>query len=236
MLSRLGFPAKFPSGAPYFRRALVLFWTLDAMLIAAFIIARFLVFVGIIRFVPDWLGIAKEYSAPESFNYFKWFVCVVCLAVAWYRSRVTLFACLAVLFAMVFADDMFLGHETFGQMLHDAVGIPPTLGIDGKQIGEMVIFGCMGVIALLLIALGYRLSTDAFWPFVHRYLIVIFLLGITGVLFDGVHHMASNLPDSRGTTILEIALTLIEDGGEMILASLAAAYAVGAAFAVRNRA
>jgi hypothetical protein len=100
----------------------------------------------------------------------------------------------------------------------------------------MVIFGCMGVIALLLIALGYRLSTDAFWPFVHRYLIVIFLLGITGVLFDGVHHMASNLPDSRGTTILEIALTLIEDGGEMILASLAAAYAVGAAFAVRNRA
>ena len=180
MLSYLGFPARFPSGAPYFRRALILFWTLDALMIAAFIIARFMVFFGVIAFVPRWLGIATEYSAPESMNYFKWFVCVLCLAVAWFRFRVSIFACLAILFAMVFADDLFLGHETFGQMLHDAINIPPTLGIDGKQIGEMVIFGCMGVIALLLLALGYRYSPKAFRSFAHLYLIVVFLLGHHG--------------------------------------------------------
>lgn len=230
MLSYLRFPARFPSGAPHFRRALILFWALDALMIAAFIIARFMVFFGVIAFVPRWLGIATEYSAPESFNYFKWFICVACLAVAWFRFRVNIFSCLAILFAMVFADDLFLGHETFGQILHDAINIPPTLGIDGKQIGEMVIFGCMGVIALLLIALGYRYSPNAFRSFAHVYLMVVFLLGITGVLFDGIHHMASNLPNSRIVTLMRLALTLIEDGGEMILASLAAAYAVGAAF------
>lgn len=225
----LGFPQAFPDGAQPFRNALMLFWLVDGLLLAAFIAARLLVFAGTIRFVPDLFAISREYSIPESFNYLKWLLCVICLGLAWWRCRTAVFACLALLFAMIFADDLFLGHETLGQVLADA-GIPSAFGLDAKQIGEIVIFGVMGVIALLLIALGHRLSPPAFRPFLYRYLLIVLALGVVGVAFDGVHHMAVNLPDSRARTLLELTLTLIEDGGEMVLASLAAAFAVGAAF------
>lgn len=225
-----GFPKAWPSGAAAFRRALILLWLADGLLILAFIAARVLVFIGVIRFVPDMLAISREYSIPESFNYAKWALCVLCLVTAWFRSRAALFGLLALIFAMIFADDAFLGHETLGAWLAEALALGPAIGLDAKHIGELAIFVAMGGIALALIAAGYRLSPRAYWGFLHRFLLVIAGLAVTGGLFDALHHMSSSLPDGRIFTLIRLLLTLVEDGGEMLLASLAAAYAVGAAW------
>ncbi|MGC1428290.1 MAG: hypothetical protein WA822_06840 [Albidovulum sp.] len=235
MRTLVGFPRQWPAGAVPFRNALILFWAIDLSLLAAYVGGRVLVFLGQIDAVPDMLGIAKEYSLPEGFNYLKWALCLTCMLVIFFKSRVALFACLAVLFAMILADDSLLIHENYGLEISDALGFEPMINLTAKQLGELAVFGIMGTIAMILIFIGYWQSPREFWPFAHRYLLVIFALAIVGVALDAVHAIFWDLTSGRFRNIVTLVMNLLEDGGEMIFASLGVAYSWGALKAIEAK-
>ena len=227
MMPSPGFPLHWRGGAVAFRRSLILFWTLDGLLLSAFVAARALVYFDVLEAVPGMLSLNAEYTLPESFNYGKWALAALCLALAFLRSRVPLFGCLAVVFAMLLVDDALLIHETLGWDVARVLAIPPMLNLDPKQIGEIVVFGVMGLIALGLIAFGHVRSAAAYHAFAHRYLFVIVALAVVGVLGDALHHALWGVWSGTTRNVIDLVLTLIEDGGEMLLGSLAVAYSVG---------
>jgi hypothetical protein len=217
-----------------FLRAAVPLLALDGILLVAFAGAALLAAAEVLDYVPHLLGISREQSIPETLNYAKWAASLVFLTACFLRLRRPLFGCLAMLFLMILADDALLIHERLGADLAQGLSIPPMQALDAKHVGEIVVFGGMGFVALALLGAAYLGAGPALRPLVNRFLLVIAGLAVTGVAFDAAHHMSSALQPSPLRQAAGLILTIVEDGGEMVFASLAAAYAWAAWSAGRH--
>lgn len=227
LLSLISFPADWREANRNFRPIFAVLLAVDLLLLAAFVAGNLLVKVNVLSELPGLFGIGRESSIAEMLNYLKWVACVGVLATCWWASRARFFVYLLVVFALILADDSLLIHETYGWTVAEVFGIPPTFGLDPKHIGEVVIFGLMGVIVLSMIGLSYSQAKAAARPCVLRFLLVIIGLAFSGVLFDAIHHASSAITAETLRRTLDLVLSVIEDGGEMIFASLAVSYSIG---------
>jgi len=170
--------------------------------------------------IPALLNISLDYSIGEFFNYAKW---VTIIGILWVVSRrvgnPALLAC-ASLFAVMLADDSLQIHERFGELAVSAGQIGDASWATGQTLAEIAVWGALAGLLLPVILFGLWKSTREQWLPAFRFLGLIALFAVFGGLVDALHQPVEQLP--FGVQLVD----LIEDGGEMIVASIIVAHAV----------
>lgn len=206
----------FPVATPVYRRVVAPLIALDLLFIglhAALSVAATARWLGA---PPESLRITADHSRPEIFNYTKFAVTVACLAAAFRRTRLPLFASLAMIFLLVLLDDSLLIHEQLGNRLGALTG--------WDKSGELVAFAGFGVIIIVILVPGLWGLHRAIRPQAVRFVGVLVALAVCGVVIDFVHALLDNSLALYDDKLAGLA----EDGGEMLIASVATAYAVAA--------
>jgi hypothetical protein len=211
---KLGLP--FPVATPVYRRVVATLVALDLLFIGLHAALSVVVMTGRLEAVPDALRITQDHSLPEIFGYAKFAVIVACLAATFRRTRLPLFASLAAIFLLVLLDDSLSIHEQLGDWIGALTG--------WDKSGELVAFAGYGMIILLILLPGLRGLPPAIRPQAVRFIGVLVALAACSVVIDFVHELVDY---SLGLKNDQLA-GLVEDGGEMLIASVATAYAVAA--------
>lgn len=219
------------SGAhPTVQRALVfensVFPTMDkAVLVALIFVDLILIALHIgagayFDKIPTLLNIAFDNSLGEFFNYAKWATIIVLL---WFVSRRTgnpaLLAC-AALFAVMLADDSLQIHERLGEVAVNAEAVGAASWANAQTLGEIAVWAVLAALLLPVMLYGFVKSTRAQWIPALRFLGLICLFVFFGGVIDALHQPVANIP--YGPQLAD----LVEDGGEMIVASMIVAHAV----------
>jgi hypothetical protein len=205
-------------GTTVYRRVLFALLAVDLLLIWVHVVLSVMARADlVIQEVPKALDISEDHGLPEIFNYAKWFVIVTCLVATFRRTRVPLFASLAAIFLLVLLDDSLGIHEHVGDRLVNLTG--------WDQLGELIAFTGLGMISLAILIPGLWNLPSAVWPQAVRFIGVLLGLALCGVVIDFAHASIELLGLPMGR-LSDRVLGLVEDGGEMLLASLATAYGV----------
>ena len=195
----------------------------------AFILVHAVGFVlhraGLTAQLPTMLWISQDGALPEDFNYLKWAVIVVALFWLAIRDRwITAFSW-ALVFLLILLDDSLQIHETFGVLIADYEGFSGHFMIDPSDMGELVVFGAMGFSVVLLTGLSFLRGSQRSRYMGATYAIVILLLAFFGVGMDAFHQAIAHVAETHPSlSILRHVFGMVEDGGEMVVASLAAAF------------
>lgn len=195
-----------------------------AHLLASLLLAdlTFLVLDGIAAATP-WLdssmfSIKQDRGYPEIYQYVKLFSIAILYAHLALESR--LYVAWALVFAYFLADDALMIHETVGRYLGYFVRVEPPLSFRRQDIGEIVVSAIAG---LGLFSVGYwfyKRGTPSSRRASRQILLLVLLFAAFGVGVDSAHHAIG------GGRVVSFFLVLVEDGGEMVTASLILYYTV----------
>lgn len=174
--------------------------------------------------VPVWLKITEDLEPPEDFNYMKWLVIAVALCWLSIRDRWLAPILWACVFAMILLDDSLQIHEHLGALISGWLHLPEDMMVYGRDIGELIVFGLMGSIALSVVLFLFTRKDALTQTMNRRYLLIVLALGFLGVGLDAAHSVISELSGSSFVaTLVQQVFGMIEDGGEMLVGSLAVA-------------
>lgn len=174
--------------------------------------------------VPEMLRITQDRALPEDYNYLKWAIIVIALVWVSIRDRWLPPALWAAVFAMILADDSMQLHERLGAVIAASTELPSSTYFYADDIGEMLVFVLMGLVALALTATLFTRRGVSARALSLRYGLVILALGGFGVGVDAVHQFVSHFAEGTSVaTLLSQISGMIEEGGEMLVASLAVA-------------
>lgn len=214
----------FPLLTAPFRTVLIWLILVDLALIALNIAAFFMQSADVISAVPEMLKVTTDRALPEDFNYAKWAVIVIALLWIALRDRWLPALIWSLVFSMILTDDSFQVHEYLGAWISDDLRLQTTLFLFGSDLGEIMVFVAMGLIAVILTVLLLTRHGQASATVSVRYFAILIALGFFGVGIDAVHQVISHFLDgASGGKLVSGVLGLAEDGGEMIVASFAAA-------------
>lgn len=198
---------------------------IDVLFIGAHIATAVLAGFGI---EPKWLmrfDITWEHSMAERFNYWKWFTCVILLAATAVKTRSRVFACMAGVFVFIFADDYYRMHERLGVMISERLEIGAMFGLRSNDFGELLVWAALGVPVLTLFAVAALSRSDRYWRHLPYFAICVAGLIGVGIGVDMIHSLMAGL---FGAGPLDVALGVLEDGGELLIGSLVCSYALAA--------
>jgi hypothetical protein len=204
----------------FHRRLLTALLLGDAVLILLYVTLGGLVVLGTLSEIPDWLALGKEASLPEVWNYIKWASIAALLFATSLRGGPVWTFPMAFVFLIILADDSLGIHENAGPAL--ATFLPESLR--GMAQAELAVFGLLGLVVLGLFAIAWRLAarTRAPGPGPGLLFGLIAVLGFFAVVVDFLH-------DSIPMGLIWYSIwVVIEDGGEMIVASLILSHVSGA--------
>ena len=196
----------------------------DLRLSAALVAAALALFLGFgawaeaeaPAFVAWHFDLSRDHSAAEFFGYVLSGLTAAFLALAWWRSGLSLYAAFALLFLFVLADDALQYHEGFARhVLKPLLDIPRMPGGRIQDTAEVLAWGIAAVALAVPLLLALRQWAAGKTGLVLTLAVPIGMLGAFGVGADVLHSM---VPPSRLDTVIGIA----EDGGELIALSLAA--------------
>lgn len=165
-------------------------------------------------------SIGMERGYAEIWEFFKGSFAALLLIGCYLYHRQAAYLGLALLFAYVVGDNLYLFHEKAGIRLAQAFG-------QGRQsfsrhAGELIALAGMGLAAITVFSLAYRRSD----PEARRTALIglgaLILLGAFGGGVDFVHAATASVIDLPKR--IDDAFTLIEDGGETISISLGLAF------------
>lgn len=200
---------------------LLLLLATDALLIAAHIVSGL-----VLPRVPDALNVARDLSLAEWVGYGKWLAAVWLLGIAWSRGRAHVLAAIAILLAVMLADDALQIHERGGALF--APALAPVGPLSAQDLGELAVFACFGAILLPLLVAGYLATPAADRATACRLFSALALFVLFGVGVDALHPLFEPLPFG------EQVAHIFEDGGEMAVASLIVANAAALYLATRR--
>ncbi|MGH8026130.1 MAG: hypothetical protein ACREO0_05305 [Pseudoxanthomonas sp.] len=151
---------------------------------------------------------------PETFGYgLELAACTLFVMSAWVRRKKQWYAWAAILL-VTFLDDAFELHETIGGFFAAGFGLSPVAG-------DLAGFASTGLLSAVFWLAGARLlhSEEDWLPYLvfTAYFAVLIFFGV-GV--DAVHGML-------GRNVSQTLLTLIEDGGELVVTALISLSAFG---------
>ncbi len=187
--------------------------------------AFFAMQASLISAIPDEIKITVDGALPEIWGYVKWAVIIVALVRLSIRDRWSVPFRWALVFLMVLIDDSMQEHETIGALIAGHLPLPASLQPQGQDIAELMVFGAMGIIAVLLTATLFSRNGPVSRALSLRFLVIILFLAFFGVALDFLHQTIRLF--SEGTfaaDFLPPIFALLEDGGEMIMASIATAF------------
>jgi hypothetical protein len=197
------------------KTVLVSLVAIDLLLVAVHIIAG-----ATMDKIPVLLNIAFDYSLGEYFGYAKWAVIIAILCIVSRRAgNPALLAC-AGLFTIMLADDSLQIHEKLGEMAVNTDWTSGTSWANGQTIGELAVWAALAGLLLPVVLFGFLKTKRMHWVPAFRFLGLIALFAVFGGLIDALHQPVAGLP--FGPQLAD----LLEDGGEMIVASMIVAHAV----------
>lgn len=164
-------------------------------------------------------SLEQDNGLPEAFQYVKQFWIALCMLTLFRRTREVVYLGWVVVFGFLLLDDAFQFHEHVGQWLGQTYSLPVAFGLRPDDIGELLFAAFIGLVTALLIGFG-------FWHGDHDARIVtrdtamlVVVLAVFGVGCDILHVIAH----FKGSLTAQLLL-ILEDGGEMIVVSIIAAY------------
>lgn len=155
----------------------------------------------------EWYGYAKQISS------------VVVLVLIYRRVRGPAYVAWALTVLVVFVDDFFLVHETLGGEIAERLGLGPAFGLRGQDFGELITWAILGVCLLVVLVIAHRRSAPEVRRDSRVLAALLLALGFFGVVVDMLH--------IKATGRLERFMGLSEDGGELVVLSVVAAFVVG---------
>jgi hypothetical protein len=166
------------------------------------------------------LSIEVDGGLAEMFQYAKMAGLVICLGFQFFRSRGWAFAAWAGFFAFLLFDDAFFIHERFGEKVAETLGFQAAFGLRMVDFGEIFVAAMLGVCALAMVVIALRRGGESSRRVSQDILCLLALLAVFAVAFDALH----TITYFHAPAIAPV-FALIEDGGEMLVMSLIAAYA-----------
>lgn len=179
----------------------------------------------IFHLIYEYTSLTKNYAFSletdrgyaEIFQYIKEYWIALLLGFLAWRKHSLLYLSLSLLFLYLLVDDYAQIHEKMGLVISDKFGFTAAFNLRAKDFGELAMSGLVGLFFLILIATSYyfgdRLSRQA-----SRYLIIMLCaLAFCGIIVDMIH-IAVQIPS------LYVPLTILEDGGELVVMSVIAAF------------
>lgn len=213
--------------APVFRRAVLILVGVDILLILIHVGTYGFVLLGRLEMVPPVLRIDQDWSLAEMVSYAKWLAIVVLLAGIGLRLRLAMAWVWAVVFLELLADDAFQLHERIGAALATDLDQQPVFGLRPQDMGEMFYALTVASLLLALVAVAMWRGGRRAVRFSLPYLLLLAMLGVVGVGMDVVHQIiAENDIRFFGFGQTDAVFTILEDGGEMVVASLILAMTV----------
>lgn len=169
------------------------------------------------------LSIGADRGYPELFQYVKFAAIIVLLGISAISERSAAIGGWAVIFTILLLDDGLSIHERGGEKLAEWFSIQPMFHLRSVDYGEIMVFAVWGIISVVILTLTYRKNrsvTDK--RFLKGLLLSLFGLAVFGGVFDMLHIIVKSI---RGSSLGEDNIfDAIEDGGEMVVVSLALAF------------
>lgn len=165
-------------------------------------------------------SIEADGGLAELYQYLKLAWLSGCLALVFVQTRRWAFVGWVLFFGLLLADDIFRIHERVGRPLGAALGLPAAFGMRTNDYGEIAFAALLGSCAVALVVMTFRSGGRMARQVSADLLCLLGALGLFAVFFDTIH----TITYFRAPALAPV-LTLIEDGGEMIVVSAIAAYA-----------
>lgn len=169
------------------------------------------------------LSISADGGYPEFFQYLKFAAIIVLLGISAISERSAAIGGWAAIFTILLLDDGLSIHEEGGAKLAEWFSIPPMFHLRSVDYGEMMIFATWGIISLVILALTYRTNRSVVARRLFRRLLLSLLgLAVFGGIVDMLHVAVQSIRDlsESGNNLFDA----FEDGGEMVVISLALAF------------
>lgn len=165
-------------------------------------------------------SVEQDRGFGETFQYIKelWlflsFAALIKIRSDWSHSS------LCLLFGYLLVDDLFSIHERLGAAIAIRFNLSPLFGLRPVDVGELQVFLAVGTILFTIIGISYWFGSKPFRHICQRVMVIFAGLAFFGIPVDAIHAIF------RESDVLNLWLSLIEDGGEMLLMSLLCWYGV----------
>lgn len=164
-------------------------------------------------------SLVNDTSFAEKFQYLKWTLIAMLFIYMVFKRASLNYIPWALIFVYLLLDDSLTLHERIGgYLVKDVTGEAP-LGLRFQDIGELLVTAIAGSILFSLLAIAYFRGNETFKKITKEMLMIFSILVLFGVGIDMLGQMLS--PGRYLTFVLEI----VEDGGEMFIASAMLWYA-----------
>ena len=159
-----------------------------------------------------WRNLDRGYA--EFYQYMKFFWVCILLTYASLRCASKHYIAWTLLFAYLLLDDSLGIHERGGTLIAAHLSFEPLFGLRRQDYGELAVTAAAGAVLLCPLVWAYRSGSPAFRRISQDLALLLSILVFFGVVVDMVHIAVK----SSGN--VDLVLTVIEDGGEMVSVSL----------------
>lgn len=168
-------------------------------------------------------SLEQEGGLSEGWEALKSVLCVLALLDVARRTGQPAYAAVAFGFCVALLDNVLELHETGGTWLAARLqGSERLFEAAPQAFGEVGIFGLLGVAIAAALFLGFRRTARGHWPAAAVAVALLAALAAIGVGLDLLHAAVGGLRRA-----IDRGFGFMEDGGELLTLSLAAAYAIG---------
>ena len=166
------------------------------------------------------LSIGRDDGYAENFQYLKLAAIIGILCFCAITEKSAAIGGWAIIFGILLMDDRLAIHERVGAKLADWLSFQPMFNLRAVDFGEIMIFATWGIIAIAVLAITYRTNRSEVAKQIFKGLSLSLLgLAVFGGFFDMLHIVVENL---MGEALIRDELfDVLEDGGEMVVISLA---------------
>lgn len=160
-----------------------------------------------------------DFGYAEMFQYLQYLTAAVVLLVLFSKEHKFIFLVWSFFHVVLFADDAFQFHESFGAQFVRAFGVQNAYGLRGQDFGELAISGMLGLFFAVPILYNLFKGEERSQNITVHYIILTAILIFFGVGIDVLHSLLKFVPGSS-------VLTIVEDAGEIMAGSLIAWYSI----------
>lgn len=177
-----------------------------------FILMLFHIFHNYSPFLnSEMFSIAKDQGIAEIFGYLKWILIVVGLIIIRKQENERRYLSWALLFIYLLTDDAFSLHERVGYHIEKLISLT-FFGLNGQNVGELLYFTCVGIPIIGWLIFNYWKGGALYKQFSRNLIALFCLLVFFGVFIDLGRTI---FPKNHFYALID----LLEDGGELIVAS-----------------
>ena len=213
-----------------FWRCFAVLLVVDLVLVLGYVVALALRNHGVIAALPDWISLWSSTSLTDRVQYTKWLMASMLLVVAWQRGRRPLMGAGAVVFTLLLADDSLELHEAAGHILARALHLPKIGGLRSNDLGELIAFAVIGLVALGLFLAARRRSDKADRRLVTGFALIFAGLAVFALSMDMASiALASRIPHESPLHYVTTLTSILDDAVELVMASLILAFAMAVA-------